>query len=243
MGSLSTLVDITFDFRSDTPPGKDPDSYSPTLRRYHQVLWSKPLPGGVQFDLVDTTPQVYLHHLSEIGEFWLSSDAVIPSFTRERKIAHIIDQIPENELASFNTIGYKIGGMMIFPSHRVGGKITINAARGFHPRIKDRFDLTVECIRRHYEGEDSPLSETLGRYADFFNLFESFRGYVEFFLLQDIVNEDGTAVQFLSPFDEFETSPLPSSKEEYLSYKKLAVEFIEARNQRILAYVQANEPQ
>ena len=36
-------IDSTFDFRSDTPPGKDPDARSPTLRRYHQLLWSKPL--------------------------------------------------------------------------------------------------------------------------------------------------------------------------------------------------------
>jgi hypothetical protein len=32
-------IDITFDFRSDTPPGKDPDTWSPTLRSYHQLLW------------------------------------------------------------------------------------------------------------------------------------------------------------------------------------------------------------
>lgn len=30
-------IDITFDFRSDAG-GKDPDAYSPTLRRYHQLL-------------------------------------------------------------------------------------------------------------------------------------------------------------------------------------------------------------
>lgn len=36
-------IDTAFDFRTDTPPGRDPDSHSPTLRRYHQLLWSKPL--------------------------------------------------------------------------------------------------------------------------------------------------------------------------------------------------------
>jgi hypothetical protein len=29
-------MDIAFDFRSDTPQGKDPDALSPTLRRYHK---------------------------------------------------------------------------------------------------------------------------------------------------------------------------------------------------------------
>lgn len=31
-------IDITYDFRTDTPPGKDPDAYSKTLRDYHKYL-------------------------------------------------------------------------------------------------------------------------------------------------------------------------------------------------------------
>jgi len=232
--NIRSQIDTTFDFRSDTPPGQDPDALSPTLRKYHKLLWSKPLPDGPVFDLVDTNPEAYLYHQSEIGEFFLSSDTVVPSFTRENKIAHIINQIPVEELDSFNTIGYTIGAMMVFPGNRIGRKMTINGARGFHPRIKDRFDLTVECIRRHYLNVDSPLSDTLKRYADFFDLFENFRGYVEFFLLHDIVTEDLSTVKFFAPFDDFKISPLPSSREAYTRYKQLAVEFIEARNCRIL---------
>jgi hypothetical protein len=37
------LIDTSFDFRIDSA-GRDPDKYSPTLRRYHRLLWSKPLP-------------------------------------------------------------------------------------------------------------------------------------------------------------------------------------------------------
>ena len=188
------------------------------------------------FELDDTTPHVYLHHQSEAGEFFLSSDAVIPSFTRARRISHIIERMPVEELDAFNRIGYTIGGMMVFPGNRIGRKMTINGARGFHPLIKDRFDLTVECIRRHYRDESSPLSDTLARYADFFELFGDFRGYVEFFLLQDLVTEDCSAVRFFMPFDGFKKSPLPASSEAYSAYKRLAVEFIEARNHRILEF-------
>jgi hypothetical protein len=227
-------IDITFDFRSDTPPGKDPDSRSPTLRSYHKLLWSKPLPGGAVFDLDDTNPRAYLHHRSEIGEFFLSSDAVIPSFTRERRISHIIEQMPAEELDAFNSIGYTIGGMMIFPGNQIGRKMTINAQRGCHPRIKDRFDLTVECIRRYYCNEPSPLGSTLERYADFFALFGDFRGYVEFFLLQDLATEECSAVNFFIPFDDFIPWPLPTTTEAYREYKQHALDFIEARNSRIL---------
>lgn len=41
---MSVTIDTTFDVYSDTPIGRDPDSHSPTLRRYHQMLWSKRLP-------------------------------------------------------------------------------------------------------------------------------------------------------------------------------------------------------
>jgi hypothetical protein len=226
---LVEMIDITFDFRSDTPPGKDPDTFSPTLRRYHQLLWSKPLPSGELFELDVTGPPYYLHHHSELGEFWLSSDAVVPSFSW---LAPIIDQIPEVEREEFKRIGYTIGGMMVFPAQRVDGKMTINGARGWHPRIKDRFDLTVECIRRHYLEEPSPLSDTLARYADFLGLFEDFAGYVDFFHLQDLV-EDASTVRFFTPFADFIASPLPATVDAYLGYRQHAIEFIESRNRRI----------
>lgn len=125
--------------------------------------------------------------------------------------------------------------MMVFPSNVVDRKMTINGARGCHPRIKDRFDLTVECLRRHYAGVRSPLSDTIARYSAFFELFESFRGYVDFFLLQDIVAEDYSSVRFHMPFEGFDNWPLPASLDAYLSYRQPATAFIEARNKRILA--------
>ena len=54
-------IDTTFDFRTDAN-GKDPDFASPTLRRYHRLLWSKPLPSGQPFELTDTERGVYLYH-------------------------------------------------------------------------------------------------------------------------------------------------------------------------------------
>jgi hypothetical protein len=233
---LVDVIDITFDFRSDTPPGLDPDSFSPTLRRYHQLLWSKPLPSGAPFELDIATPP-YLHLLSVLGEFWLSSDAVIPFWTRWIRMAHIIDQIPENEREEFNRLGYTIGGMMVFPGNKIGSAMTINGARGCHSRIADRFDLTVECIRRHYLGESSPLGDTLARYADLFDLFGDFAGYVDFFHLQDLVNEVTSTVKFFTPFEDFTASPLPETLDAYLWYRQHAIVFIESRNRRIAALV------
>lgn len=225
-------IDTSFDFRTDAG-GKDPDSHSPTLRRYHQILWSKPLSNGAMFDLDATTPYSYLHHKSELGEFWLASDSVIPTFEGYLKMASILGRIPSAEIAEFQSIGYTIGGMMIFPGNKVDGQQTLNGARGFHPRIRDRMDLTLECIRRYYLGQSSPLDDVLARYADFFSLFGNCEGYVRFFLLDDLVCDGYSEVRFFLPFDDFTTSALPLTVEAYRSYRDLSVEFIEARNRRI----------
>jgi hypothetical protein len=96
-----------------------------------------------------------LHLLSELGEFFPTSDAVIPTFTRWPILKHLTEQIPEVENEAFRTLGYTIGGMMVFPGNQVNRRPTINAARGLHPQIRDRFDLTLECIRRRHRGVSS----------------------------------------------------------------------------------------
>ena len=42
--------------------------------------------------------------------------------------------------------------------------MTINGSRSLNRNIKDRFDLTLECIRLSYKNEINPLYDTLNRY-------------------------------------------------------------------------------
>ena len=137
-------IDVTFDFRRDTPEGRDPDTHSKTLRRFHKLLWSKRLPCGEFFELDDATAGCYLYHHSTVGEFWLTSDSVIPTFNWHPQIKNLVSV---EELEAFNAVGYTIGGMMVFPGEQIDRKWTINQARGCTRHIRDRFDLTVECIR------------------------------------------------------------------------------------------------
>ena len=228
-----TLIDIHFDVFSDTPKDKDPDSYSATLRKYHQILWSKPLPNGIRFDLDRDTARL-LHHKSELGEFFLSSDAIGHTYKNVKKMAHIVNQITPDEMDSFFSLCSTIGAFIMFPSKKIDNKMTINGARGINHKIQDRFDLTLECIRSFYLKEKSPLSDTLERYSQFFNLFDNFKGYVDFFLLQDLVEENYSAIKFWHPFNGFDYSPLPKNIEEYQAYKINVIDFLTARNQRIL---------
>jgi hypothetical protein len=229
---MNNLIDVSFNVFSDTPPGKDPDTYSPTLRKYHKLLWSKPLPNGVFFSLEDTRPKV-LYHKSEAGEFILSSDSIGHTYRNVKNMAHIVNQVSEGEIDSFFKLCSTIGGYMIFPSKRIENKITINGARGFDRKIQDRFDLTLECIRRFYINEVSPLQDTLNRYSEFLNLFSNFKGYVDFFLLQDLVSKNYLEVNYFHPFEDFNLSPLPKNINEYLSYKESMTNFLIARNRRI----------
>ena len=226
------LIDTSFDFRSDAS-GKDPDAHSPTLRLYHRLLWSKTLPSGRFFNLDDSVRGVYLHHRSELGEFILTSDQAIATFTRWKSVMHITELFTEEENEAFRTIGFTIGGMMVFPGNRIDGKRTINGERGCNKKIADRIDLTLECVRRHYVGQNSPLGETLARYRDFFALFEDFRGYAEFFMLQDLLTHDYSAVRFFMSFDDFNPPSIPRDGDTYKEYRRLSIEFIEARNCRI----------
>jgi hypothetical protein len=228
-------IDTNFNFYSDARGG-DPDSTSPTLRKYHKLLWSKPLPNGKNFELLDNKSGVYLYHKSELGEFFFGSDAITHSYKNHKRKQWLITQISSEVNELFDT-GSTIGAYTVFPNNRIDGNHTINQARGVNALIDDRFDLTLECIRRFYLGETSPLYETLLRYKQFFDLFENFIGYIHFFLLEDLVAED-QKIKFYLPFDDFKTPPTFSDINEYLTYKKCVMNFIRLRNKRIENYIQ-----
>lgn len=229
---MTAGVDTTFDFHSDTPDGKDPDSFSPTLLRYHQLLWNKELPSGGRFDLRPEPGAYLVHRSARGGVFVLASEAFTTRLLG--KAAAVIRSIPEGDLPEY--IGYTAGSTIVFPGNKIGGQMTLNGARGFHPRIADRPALTLECIRRHYSGElPNPLAKPLARYVDFFALFKTFREYVEFFLLQDLLEDDGKSVRsFLHPIGGFSTrDAVPKDDKEYHKYLGNSNAFISARNRRI----------
>jgi len=243
MSSTASPVDISFDVRTDAGKG-DPDSTSPTLRRYHSLLWSKILPNGqhLTLDASKARGYYYLHHNSDLlGSHRLTSDTVVPTFRSWKRpaVRELIAQIPAVELDEFQFFNHTIGGMMIFPGNRVSGVRTMNGERGMNPLIADRFDLTLEAIRLHYLGHDNPLEKTISAYSSFFDLFVDFDGYVKFFLLEDLV-DDGGAVKFFLPFEGFGVGTLPTTVEQYRAYRDAAVAFIVARNARIETWVREN---
>ena len=240
MSEQTLSIDITFNFYSDSG-GKDPDSHSPTLKKYHKLLWSKALPNGEIFKLSDTDSNSYLTYKFGREEIALSSDSISNSYRDKKSISNILKDLT-SEVEKFRNIGSTIGGYILFPGKKIDGKMTINGSRGFNRKIADRFDLTLECVRLHYLGKPNPLENVLNQNSSFFKLFENFVGYVDFFLLQDLVNPDYELVYFLQPIKQvFESSPLPESKVEYLQYMQSSNSFTIKRNERIKQWATGNQ--
>ena len=227
------MINTDFDFTTEIPKGADPDSRSPTLRAYHQQLWSKPLPNGQHFTLDISGPAPTLIHDSELGHFVLGSDAITNSYRHTKLAAEYLDEV-RSEADRLYQRGCTVAAYSIWPANTVSNT-TINQARGMRRKIGDRMDLTLECLRLYYAGitdsDRNPLGPVFLNYADFFALFESFDGYVEFFLFQDLVNNG--EVQFWLPFEGFTSKSRPTTAAEYRDYAAGALSFLYQRGQRI----------
>ena len=245
-------VDIHFDFTTDCnywqgfwerndglgSGSDDPDAASPTLRQYHQALWSKELPCGSTFKLEFGRKSDYLKY----NNMRLASDSITTGFRykRNRKIieevARKLDYRPWMEDNIRRT--YSIGGMMIFPKHRN----SINGQRGMNPFICDRWDLTLECIRLYYEKntdmDSNPLGWVLEADRSYFDLFGDFEGFCKFFFLDDCVSDDYSSVKMWIPCNPFQKKyPLPETSQEYMMWMDASLQFVEKRNKRIMEYI------
>ena len=223
-------IDITFDVRADSN-GKDPDCASKTLRSYHQFLWSKQLPNG-QLMKLEVVKNGYL----KWGNIYFGSDSIIVSFNNARyKLMNEIEQdIPNypQYREDYLRKSYTIAGSTIFPQM----KGSMNQARGCSPKICDRWDLTLECIRRFYNGERSPLDSALQRSKEFFELFVDFKGYVDFFFFQDCVDKNYNVKLWLdTPL--FVSNPMPASVDSYKSWIDKELDFVSKRGKRIKDYL------
>lgn len=239
-------IDTAFSFTEDTEGfwnnfwdnnyglgagSRDPDSESQTLKSYHRFLWSKPLPCG---DIMQLELGGEANYLTW-RDFRFGSDSLIVSFRYQRNadlLKKVASSVPDYHafVKRYLLKSYTIGGMTIFPKH----KNSINQAKGCNKYICDRLDLTLECIRRYYAKEQSPLSGILEMDANFFKLFVDFRGFIDFFFFQDLVLEDYSEVKFWIDNGGLDTLyPVPKTVEQYLKFIDDELTFVEKRNARI----------
>jgi len=223
-------IDIEYDYRLDSKCG-DPDTDSPKLYDLHSVLWNKKLPNNETLNLNVLSKNYGRLILKTNLTENLSSDRMCPHFVGKYN-GKLDSWLSNSDKDKFQQKVRTIGGHIVFPAHKKNG-FTINQARGINRKISDRFDLTLECVRRFYKNEESPLTGVLNRYSDFFKIFKNFKGYIDFFILQDFIDNNGN-IMFSLPFDDFNRSALPENKDEYEIYMYNTLELIDKRNKRIL---------
>ena len=253
----------------------DPDAKSLTLRKYHKAVWSKPderLANNGLMKLNEGDGGYLTCYLTVNGKkqkFRFSSDIIVTSligYTGDAKCQALLQKVRDTMLEQNYRAyveGYtrkfysNIGSFVLFPTKAKNG---FNAVRGCHPAIRDRFDLTLECIRFYYQRQANPAygkdlfkNENFRNLykalfvkdnQDFFNLFADFRAYVDYFYLQDFVSADYTYVKDLTRDDDAPVQlwlgsdgnfqdPMPQTADAYLQWMNNQLAVIEKRTQRI----------
>lgn len=253
------VFDLTFDYETDRPARTkaDADRDSPRLRLDHELLWTKPLRSGVTFAPIAPLArrEGYLIWTDGSGaRHWYGSDAITQSYTRwasPKELAEAKAALSDEQRTLYLGPPYTIASSTIWPVRSIDLP-TINTARGFGPTgrvLRDRIDLTLECIRRHYVGTENALASVLTAYNDFFSLFEGFPEFTEFFHFQDLVSPDFSAVRSLMCFDEvlaqpaFEREATPTTVEEYVAYREATMKFITRRGNRMADWVEEHHPE
>ncbi|MBH0009625.1 hypothetical protein [Salinibacterium sp. SWN1162] len=233
-------VDVSYDYRKDST-GEAPhaDASSPSLKAAHRALWNKELPTKKLLSLNASGPD-YLNATIDGLEFALASDAIATS--HPGRAEEVRNDVGPDVIEDFVRHGGTIGGRMVWPLRRIH-KPTVNQARGTRVTISDRIDLTLEALKLWYtdSNAETPLTDVFNDYADWFAQFgvgkEGWEGFIDFFLLQDILDGSGSVRMFAN------TTPtlIPTDAVEFAKYLEAQLSFVRARNQRIFDWCIDND--
>jgi hypothetical protein len=229
-------IQVEKDMREDLQEGSDADMYSRILHQYHHALWNRGPLLGLEESSSKKGPFKFKHK-----DWVYTSDSIIHTYKDWHRLKSI--QKDEDSVNRVYLQGSKISGYVIFPGKQINRKQTINQRRGIHLSITDRFDLTLECIRRSYKNDfNHPLGETLKVYWSYFEQFGNFESYVRFFFLDDLVEfkQSEIKIKFWLPLknESFQDNyPLPSDEKEYSQFLSSLEIFVSRRKDRIQQYI------
>ncbi len=240
-------INIHLDFTKDSVKNNikgDPDIFNNTLRIYQKELYSRE---KLCLDFGNRMDYDYLIYKEKNIRF--ASDCIINmnEMYKEYKETHekyfsICSNYYKKLYQEYLDTARTIGGEIIFPKHRY----SINQCRGVYRQIKDRFDLTLECIKRFYEHiQPNPLEKILLMDKEFFGLFgtgvRGFEKYVNFFFLDDLV-KDGKVDFFFGTYNDdiFNHSPFAWKQAEWEQLLEKQMVFLEKRNKAIENFCKLN---
>ncbi len=205
----------------------DPCDDSLFLKKSIRKMFSRPLPNGQTMELEETSSGF------RWNDFRFGIDTVVPSFfsTRNRNLskAYALSETDfRDSVSEYIRETDLLGAYTIYPVHANSLIQCIYS----NNRIRGRWDFVLECVRRHYSGEDSPLYDCMRRDRLFYDLFVDFNGFIDFFYLNDFINSDGT-VKMLLQTELFEMNPVPRNWDEYKKWFGTNIELVKKRNSRM----------
>lgn len=236
-----TIIDIDYDYRNDS--NFDPDTDSKKLKETQISIYKKALPcdKNICFNLELTEDNYLLYNDMRLGSDTITQ--IYSEWHRNYYISNLLSKVKErmgsiNFEEIFAKATQTIGGHIIFPSKR---EISINTHRKNPKELRDRFDLTLECIRRFYEEKNSfnPLDSILSKNSDFFALFKNFKSYIDFFYLNPLIDENYKIKCFISRNTEdlkngrFPEDGFPADEQEWFELYINQLIFVAKRNEII----------
>ena len=220
----------------------DPDAFSERLYDFYETIWN-------------SQRQKLNLNLPEVQKVWngqawelvgvadkslrLGTDSVMSIYWHRCDMRGFIAQLIEAKGDDFKHFirdylqdANTTGGFMLFPRHRQ----SLNQARGVNAVINDRFDFTLECIRRNYLQQDNPLQAALDNDKAFFDSFGTFEKYVDFFCLNNSWVKDGQVFNLMDNKSlenyNFDKNPLPT-KDNWWGFYNNIMERLSSRNEQI----------
>lgn len=223
--------------------GKDADSCNPDLRvAMNQLYAKKTLPNGGYLDFgkienencnatyeedsdkIKCSPDAYSSYASPNGKWKDNMPFKMKCIEKNKDLADEIYRLSGT-----------IAGEFFFPCKKKDGN-TINQTRGTTLSIADRIDLTLRDIKSFYDKKEEyyPLKEVLNRYKDFFDAFKTFKGYIDYCLLNDFCTDDYEVILWKKE------EGLPKDETELVSFWNWSIEKLEARAKTIEKYAKDN---
>lgn len=107
-------INVGFCFYDDPDFVTDADRDSRVLMRWHQRLWSNPLPSGHRFEWNLEPGTFCMVH----GDVRVSSDTIATTHSNYQRLgaAQLWESLAEGERTKYDRSFYTIGGFIIFPT-------------------------------------------------------------------------------------------------------------------------------
>lgn len=197
--ALPLLFDRNQNLKAGLSEAQDPADFSAKLAQYQILLYTKPLPSGGFLKLRANKFNQVEAELPSGESILLTSMPLIHQACFEADNHELLSKLPQSQVDIMLRTLVTSGNYMLIPAQPLNGYRLDDFRK--NPRIGNRIDLYLECVRRQYAGEPSPLDDILNPFKPWFELFLSFKQFVEFFYLGNLYDPKLKKIHFFKTFD------------------------------------------